>query len=139
MTKTAVVLVSLLLLLALVVVALMYKKKPKLVDPQSISYSQVDITEHFGDNERVKLEDWINTVAINVSEKNPEAVGLPPLGANADEVYEVAALLSKLREQIPIPGDGVYCPICHVANIDIRKLHTPCPKCGRELLKFGWD
>ena len=25
----------------------------------------------------------------------------------------------------------------HIANIDIEKLRSPCPKSGRELLKFG--
>ena len=51
----------------------------------------------------------------------------------------VASKLSQVRESIPIPNDGVYCPICHIANIELAKLRTPCPKCGRALLKFGWD
>ena len=51
----------------------------------------------------------------------------------------VASKLSQVRESIPIPNDGVYCPICHIANIELPKLRTPCPKYGRALLKFGWD
>jgi hypothetical protein len=135
-------------LIALVVVLVLRSRKmpqevhqkvdPK-VDLGSISYSQVDMTERFGDNERLTPEGWIETVAINLREKDPEKVGLPPLGASADKVYEIAARLSKLREHFPIPSDGVYCPVCHIANIDIHRLHTPCPKCGRDLLKFGWD
>ena len=105
----------------------------------AFSYSQVDITERFGDNERLKPDEWIETVPVNKTAQEPEKVGLPPLGASADMVYEIAARLSKLREQIPIPNDGVYCPVCHIANIDIRRLNSPCPKCGRKLLKFGWD
>jgi hypothetical protein len=57
----------------------------------------------------------------------------------ADEIYRVASRLSALRESIPIPNDGVYCPVCHIANIDLGRLRTPCPQCGRALLKFGWD
>lgn len=59
--------------------------------------------------------------------------------AASDEVYRVASKLSELRESIPIPNDDVYCPVCHIANVDIGKLRTTCPTCGRELLKFGWD
>ena len=65
-------------------------------------------------------------------------MGLPSVHASEEEVYEVASKLSLFRESIPIPNDGVYCPICHIANIDLAKLRTPCPKCGRALLKFGW-
>ena len=106
---------------------------------ESISYSQVDITEAFGDNERLGPDDWIATVPLNATTKNPESMGLPPAGAAADEVYRVAAKLSELRESIPVPGDGVYCPVCHIANVDLGKLRTPCPQCSRPLLKFGWD
>jgi hypothetical protein len=41
-----------------------------------------------------------------------------------------------LRELIP--SAGVYCPVCHIANVDLGRLRTPCPQCGRPLLKFGW-
>jgi len=135
------IILGLVVLAVVVVVVLVMKRKqtPQKLDTGTISYSQVDITERFGDNERLKPEDWIETVAVNKNTKDPEKVGLPPLAANADQVYGIAARLSKLREQIPIPSDGVYCPICHIANIYIKKLNTPCPKCGRKLLKFGWD
>ena len=66
-------------------------------------------------------------------------MGLPPVGACDDAVYRVAERLSRIRESVPIPNDGVYCPICHIANVTPARLRTPCPKCGRELLKFGWD
>ena len=105
----------------------------------AMSYSQADITEAFGDNERLGPDDWIATVPLNATTENPESMGLPPAGAGADEVYRVASRLSELRESIPIPNDGVYCPVCHIANINLGKLRTPCPQCGRALLKFGWD
>ena len=99
--------------------------------------TQLDITERFGDNLRLKREDWIQTIPLNTM--TPNEPGLPPLDASEETVYEFASRLSQVRESIPIPNDGVYCPICHIANIDISKLRTPCPKCGRALLKFGWD
>ncbi len=105
----------------------------------AISYSQVDITEAFGDNERLGPEDWITTVPLNATTKSPESMGLPPVGANTDVVYRIASKLSELRETISIRNDGVYCPVCHIANVKLDKLRMPCPKCGRELLKFGWE
>lgn len=120
-----------------------FSKKPKAatqtMNPQQISFSQLDITERFDDNRRLKPEDWISTTPLNTTVRDTEAMGLPRVSASEEEVYAVASKLSRLRESISIPGDGVYCPICHIASIDLRKLHTPCPKCGRELLKFGWD
>jgi tetratricopeptide (TPR) repeat protein len=105
----------------------------------AVSYSQVDITRGFGDNLRLGSEDWITTTPIYLTISKPESLGLPPRGADVDEIYRVASKLSTIRESIKIKSDGVYCPICHIANVDLRKLRTPCPKCGRELLKFGWD
>ena len=67
-------------------------------------------------------------------------MGLPPVGASDDEVYRIAEQLSRIRESVPIPDDGVYCPICHIANVTLARLRAPCPKCERELLKApGWD
>ena len=66
-----------------------------------------------------------------------EAMGLPEIGAVDDEVYEVASRLSLVRESVA-GNDGVYCPICHIANTQTAKLRTPCPQCGRELLSFSW-
>lgn len=103
-----------------------------------IMYSQLDITEQFDDNQRLGKDEWITTTPLNATMKNPESSGLPSPDAGPEEVYRVASKLSELRESIPIPDDGVYCPICHIANIDLEKLRTPCPTCGRELLKFGW-
>jgi hypothetical protein len=117
------------------------RKQPlvQMIDPGKLSYSQLDITESFGDNERLSPDDWIATVALNTKVPDPVSSGLPPPSATEDEVYEVGAKMSALREQIPGLSDGVYCPICHIANTQIRRLKTPCPKCSRPLLKFGWD
>ncbi|PIQ68099.1 MAG: hypothetical protein COV91_05895 [Candidatus Taylorbacteria bacterium CG11_big_fil_rev_8_21_14_0_20_46_11] len=111
-------------------------KEPR-INPANLRYSQLDITERFGDNLKLGPEEWIETIPIK--SPNPEDSGLPPQNASPEKVYETATSLSSLREQISLPADGVYCPICHVANIQVNKLHTPCPKCGRKLLKFGWD
>ncbi len=113
------------------------KPPTKTISPDEISYSQVDITESFGDHLRLKTDDWIATIPINKSV--PNGKGLPPVNASADEVYTAAAKLSRIRESLSLPSDGVYCPVCHIANTQLMKLRTPCPKCGRPLLKFGWD
>ncbi len=102
-----------------------------------ISYSQVDITEDLQDQVTLGPEDWIKTIPVQVS--NPEEVGLPPKDADSDVRYKLAAALSKMREGLPLLTDGVYCPVCHIANVSLSKLHTPCPQCGRALLQFGWD
>lgn len=118
-----------------------FNKRPKAttqtIPPGEISYSQLDITESFGDNFRLKPEDWIETIPLNKTTSNGR--GLPPVDASEETVYEIASRLSTLRESVPIPNDGVYCPVCHVANIELSRLRTPCPKCARPLLKFGWD
>jgi hypothetical protein len=85
-----------------------------------ISFSQVDITETSGDDERLSPEEWISTTPLNAMARDPESIGLPPIGADPDEVHRIASKLSELRESIPIPDDGVYCPVCHNANIDLR-------------------
>src|SRR5205809_2801360 len=85
--------------------------------PGEISYSQLDITEKFDDNLHLKPEDWILTVPLNKSV--PNGKGLPPVDARGDEVYKAAERLSQLRESISIPSDGVYCPVCHIANTQL--------------------
>jgi len=110
-----------------------------LVDPKKIGYTQADITERFGDNLSLGPDDWIETVPLNVQTEDPESVGLAPANASIEEVYAVASKLSAMREKFNIPDDGVYCPICHIANTSLSQLRQPCPKCGRPLLKFGWD
>jgi len=115
------------------------KKERQKVEPQRILVSQLDITERFDDNQALGPDEWIETTPMNSKVPDPQAMGLPPLGADENETYRIASSLSALREKLPLPDDGVYCPICHIANIDLRRLRTPCPKCGRELLKFGWD
>ncbi len=113
-------------------------RKVQVMTPEAISFSQLDITERLGDNERLSADEWISTTPLNATSDATEASGLPPRHADSEEVYRIASTLSELRESIPIDGDGVYCPVCHIANIDLGKLRTPCPQCGRELLKFGW-
>lgn len=117
------------------------KKKPvvQMMPPQQMSFSQVDITERFDDHRSLGADDWIGTSPLNASIPNPQTQGLPLVGASEDETYAAAERLSKLRETIPVPNDGVYCPVCHIANITLSRLRAPCPKCGRPLLKFGWD
>ena len=126
------------------VVAFLYwrnAKKPKvaMVNPNELRFSQLDITEQFGDQTRLTKEDWISTVPLNSKLADPVSRGLPAISATPDEVYATAAKLSGIREQVVSSGDGVYCPVCHIANIDHARLHAPCPKCERKLLSFGWD
>lgn len=114
-------------------------RKIEQLGPGEIAYSQLDITEQFGDDQRLGVDDWIATTPLNARIPNPQASGLPLPETDSEEVYRIASEMSALRESIPIPNDGVYCPICHIANVDLAKLKTPCPQCGRALLKFGWD
>lgn len=113
-------------------------RKVEKIAAEAISFSQLDITERFGDNLSLGRDEWISTTPLNSTIRDPESAGLPPPTADSEEVYRIASRLSALRESIPIPDDGVYCPVCHIANVDLGRLRTPCPKCGRELLKFGW-
>ncbi len=115
-----------------------FRKKQKVPVP-AMTYSQVDITEAFGDDQRLGPNDWIAAVPLNSSTRDPESMGLPTAGAGPDEIHRAASKLSELRESIPGLNDGVYCPVCHIANVDLGRLRTPCPQCGRPLLKFGWD
>jgi hypothetical protein len=113
-------------------------RKIQMMDPKELHYSQLDITERFDDHLTLDVDDWITTTPLNTSLPDPESSGLPSVDADNDEVYRIAVAMSELRESVPLPDDGVYCPICHIANIDLRRLRTSCPKCGRDLLKFGW-
>ncbi len=113
-------------------------RKIEAMDPNAIGFSQLDITERFDDDQTLAVDDWIETTPLNSRIPDPVSSGLLSLDADCEEVYRTALAMSEMRESIPISGDGVYCPICHIANIDITKLRTPCPKCGRGLLKFGW-
>ncbi len=118
-----------------------FKKKPvpHAMPPEQIQFSQLDITERFGDNLTLTADEWISTSPLNARIPDAQSQGLPPIGASEDEVYRIADSLSRIRESLPIPNDGVYCPVCHIANVTLALLRTPCPNCGRELLKFGWD
>ena len=116
-----------------------FKKKLRQGFDGPISFSQLDVTEAFGDDQHLGPDEWIATTALHSTIDDPQSMGLPPIDADPDEVYRIASKLSAIRESISIPNDGVYCPICHIANIDLGRLRKPCPKCGRELLNFGWD
>ncbi len=151
--KIAITIIVVLVIAAIVAVIVAKRRSPtpvltpekkigaetQMMGPGQISYSQLDITERFGDNERLKPDDWISTQPLSKTTPNSQASGLPPADATNDEVYAIASKMSQIRESIAIPSDGVYCPICHIANVQLAKLHSPCPKCGRPLLKFGWD
>src|SRR5262245_7782599 len=84
------------------------KKRAKLVDTKSISVSQLDITERFGDNLRLTEQDWIQTIPLNERAEDPQSMGLPPRDASPDTVYAIADRLSRFRESIELPSDGVY-------------------------------
>jgi hypothetical protein len=43
----------------------------------------------------------------NAGVRAPPSVGLPAVDASDDEVYRIAESLSRLRESVPIPDDGV--------------------------------
>ena len=118
-----------------------FKKKPKadLAPAKAMLFSQVDTTERFGDDLSLDANDWIETVALNTLVSDGESMGLPAIDASEEDVYSIAAQLSSIRESIETSNDGVYCPTCHIANVNLSLLRTPCPKCGKELLKFGWD
>jgi hypothetical protein len=107
-----------------------FKKKreaPQPMPPEQISFSQVDTTDRFGDNLSLAADDWISTSPLNSMIPDPQSMGLPAVGAGHDEVYRIAERLSRLREAVRIPDDGVYCPICHIANVTLARLRTPCP------------
>ena len=119
-----------------------FKKKTEpvtQVPPDQIHYSQLDITETFSDNQRLEADEWVSTTPLNKMTPNGQGSGLPPEDASDEEVYTIAAEMSQIRDHFAIANDGVYCPVCHVANTQLTKLRTPCPECGRELLRFGWD
>jgi hypothetical protein len=116
----------------------LYLEKVVQVAPQEISYSQVDITETFDDQLRLSPDEWVETVPLNSMVDRPELQGLPPKTATPEEVYLIAQKLSAMRESFTVETDGFYCPLCHIANTDLGRLKTPCPRCGRQLLKFGW-
>ncbi len=115
-----------------------FKSKKRFGDAP-ISFTQLDLTEGFADDQRLGPDDWIATTPINQLNKDPESVGLPSHRADAAEIYRIASAVSAIRESLPLDRDGVYYPVCHIANVDRRKLRTSCPKCGRALLQFGWD
>lgn len=117
----------------------MWPFKKKIKDQPRFLYSQLDLTESFGDNLSLGINDWIETQPLNLTTNDPESMGLPSIRATSEEVYQIASKMSSIRESVRIDSDGVYCPICHIANPDLTKLHSPCPQCGRKLLKFGWD
>jgi hypothetical protein len=115
-----------------------YVARVESVDPGEVGFTQLDITEEFGVPPGASRDDWIETSPINTQAGAEGVRGLPPLTADNDEVYAAAVELSAIREEVGVEGDGVYCPTCHIANVDFARLHEPCPRCSRGLLAFGW-
>ena len=118
-----------------------FKKKPKVenLDPKELNFTQVDITERFDDHLSLSNDEWIETLPINRLGGGSNPSNLPPLDAGDEKVYQVASKLSEIRESLNLVDDGVYCPVCHIANINHDRLRSPCPKCERPLLSFGWN
>jgi len=123
--------------------AAMERTEQTVLDPRELWFAQTDVTKSSGNNPSLGPSDWIETTPINASvpeERRPR--GLPPLDATEDQIYQIADRGSRLRESMrrtdQLSGDGVYCPICHIANTQLSLLRKPCPRCGRELLLFDW-
>lgn len=114
------------------------KHKPLTIDPMQISYTQVDITERFDDRERAGGSNWIETTPLSNNNEGGTTSGLPSGDATDDKIYHIAQGMSAMRESFGGLDDGVYCPICHIANANYSQIGTPCPRCGRLLLAFGW-
>jgi hypothetical protein len=74
--------------------------------PENIQFSQIDSTDRFGDNLTLKPDDWIETTALNATIRD-QTMGLPLPDASKEEVYRIASQMSRIRENIPIPNDGV--------------------------------
>jgi len=108
---------------------------------KNYKFSQLDITERFDDHANLKSEDWVITspLIFTIDPVEGTKMGLVSPEAPADEIYQRAVNMSRIRNSMDNKEDGVYCPICHKANVDLKKLNTPCPTCGRSLLRFGWD
>lgn len=115
-----------------------YLTRVEQVDPKEIGFTQLDITETIGAPPGLGADDWIETTPINAQPGAEGMRGLPPLTAGEDEVHAAAVKLSAIREEVGVEGDGVYCPVCHIANVDYSWLREPCPRCRRPLLAFGW-
>ena len=115
------------------------RKKVEMMPPGDLLYTVVDITETFGDNLSLGKEDWVTTTPLIKLLGVDNYEGLPSVDASAGEIYAIAVGLSEIREEFQSRTDGVYCPVCHIANVDKEKLRKPCPNCGRELLLFDWN
>lgn len=117
-----------------------FRKKGKMeyLDPGELNFTQLDFTERFGDHLSLGKSEWIQTIPMNEIIERKNLSNLPLPGTNNEEVYKTASQLSEIRERFHMPDDGVYCPICHIANVNIENLGTPCPRCDRPLLAFGW-
>lgn len=134
---------------SLLIIYLIYSKlkrdsetsKIQMLDPRELHYSQLDFYDLTGVRPKLGPDEWVKTIPFTEFYKDAYGRnGLPEKNADIDTVYKVATKMSKVRESVLHlgKGDGVYCPICHIVNIQIEKLHTPCPECGRALLLFGW-
>ena len=118
-----------------------FKKKSKVefLDSKELNFTQVDFTDLFDKHLSLSKDEWVETVPMNKVIGHNQGGNLPDFDSSEHEIYRIALGLSEIREAFTIYGDGVYCPICHIANIDIEKLGKNCPKCERPLLAFGWN
>ena len=115
------------------------RKKVDLVPTEEFLFTVVDIVETVSEGSGFGKDDWVATTPIIKVLGVDHKKGLPSSDVPDGEIYAIAVGLSEIREEFQIATDGVYCPICHIANIDRQRLRTPCPKCGRELLLFDWN
>ena len=118
-----------------------FKRKPKIeyLNTKDLNFTQVDFTEYFDQNLSLAPDEWVPTIPMNRYLGHDNNGNLPSMDASEHEIYRIALGLSEIREQFRVPGDGVYCPVCHIANVDISNLGKECPKCSRPLLAFGWS
>jgi hypothetical protein len=65
------------------------KENIEQVDPATLNYTQVDITENFDDDLSFTDDDWIKTMHLNNFLGNDNQGNLPALGASTPGVWLV--------------------------------------------------
>ena len=112
--------------------------RTRITDKTDDSADSFGVDQSHSDSEGLDAGEWFELTPLNEMMDNPESMGLPAPGSSEDDIYRIASDLSSIRESFPIPEDGygVYCPVCGIGNKDLQKLRTPCPTCGRKLLRF---
>lgn len=107
--------------------------------------TQLDMPRDVTEQLRIQSEDWVPCVPIRGKNTAYIYDQLPTTDLTDEETYTLAKQLSDVWNERISKSDhplqkigGVYCPVCHIASIDLDKLGLPCPKCKRELLRFNW-